>query len=76
MAPILVDQSDATPNSNKFQSPNNYVKINKQVNIVVDQVVVNSHNATSAYTIFCLNCTFTPLFESLHSIMNRLLTII
>ena len=48
MAPIPVDKSDATPNPNKFQKFNNYVKINKQANVVV----VASHNATSASTTF------------------------
>ena len=73
MALVLVDKSDATPNPNKFQKLNHYVKINEQASVVVDQVVVAFHNATSASTTFQLNHIFTPLSKSLHSIMNRLL---
>ena len=60
MAPIPIDKSDASSNPNKVQKFNNYVKINKQVNAVVDQVVVASHNATFAPTSFHLNCRFNP----------------
>lgn len=73
MDPVLVYKSDAAPNPKKFQKPNNYVKINKQENVVTDQVTVTSKNATSTSTTFHLNHTFT-LSESLHSIMNKLLT--
>ena len=44
------------------------------MNIVVDQFIVASHNATFASIDFHLNHTFTPLSKSLHYIMNRLLT--
>ena len=74
IAPVPIDKSDATPNPNKIQKFNNYVKINKQENVVVDQVVVASHNATSTSTSFLLNRMFNPLSKTLHSIMNRLLT--
>ena len=73
MDPIPVDKSDASPNPNKFEKFNNYIKINKQANAVVDQVAVASHNATSASIAFQLNHTFNSFSESLHYIMNRLL---
>ena len=74
MALVPIDKSDVFPNPNKVKKFNNYVKINKQANTVVDQVVVASHNATSASTTFQLNHTFTSLSISLYSIMSRLLT--
>ena len=51
MALVSVDKSVTTPNPNKVQKSKNYVKINKHAN-VFDQVVVASHNATSASTTF------------------------
>ena len=52
MSPIHVDKSDASPNLNKIQKINNYVKIYKQENGVANQVDVASHNATSTSTPF------------------------
>ena len=52
MDPIPVDKSGVSPNPDKVKKFNNYVKINKQANAVVDQVVVASHNATSTSTTF------------------------
>jgi len=52
MALVHVDKSDATPNPNKFQKPNNYVKINKEKIIVDDQVIVASRGLTSSFSIF------------------------
>lgn len=74
MALVPVDKSDVAPNPNKFQKPKNYVKINKQENVVADQVVAAPNNATSVSTIFLLNHMFNPLSESLHSIMSKFLT--
>ena len=71
---VPINKSDVAPNPNKVENFNNHVKINKQENAVVDQVIVASHNATSTSTTFRLNHTFTPLSESLYSTMNRLLT--
>lgn len=72
MAPISVDKCDVAPNPKKFKKSSNYVKINKTTNIVDDQVVTASQSATASSSIFRMNHKFTPLFESLHSIMTTL----
>lgn len=48
---VLVDKCDTTPNLLFFLEFNNYLKINKQVNLVFDQVVA-SHIATFLSTNF------------------------
>ena len=56
------------PNPKKFHKPNNYVKINKTMNIVDDQVVATSQSATISSSIFLdKNHKFDTLFEYLHS---------
>ena len=42
MPPIPIDKSDATPNPYKFHKTNNYVKINKTMNTIDDQVAAAS----------------------------------
>ena len=73
MAHVLVDKRDASPSNKKLKKPNNYVNINKETNIVDEQVFVAS-KSYGFFLHFWMNCKFTPLFESLHSIMGRLVS--
>ena len=57
MAPIPIDKSDVAPNPNKFQKFNNYVKINKQANTIVDQVFVCISQCH-----FCIHCFSIKLY--------------
>ena len=52
LAPIPFDKTGKTPNTNKFHKPKNYVKINKTIYIVDDQVVYASLSVATYYSIF------------------------
>lgn len=62
--------SVVTSNQNKYQKPNNYLKINRALNTINEQVVITSKGVTSS-TIFYMNRKYTPLFESLQTIMKK-----
>ena len=52
MALVPFGKSDASPNPNKVDKFNNYVKINQWVNAIDDKVAIASHNASSAPLLF------------------------